>query len=83
MIVLFWRAANGTVARHRNPIVSAMGVGMKTMVIDRLHVLHLGVYNSCCMTVLWSLILADAWGVGTTKQETLIDMSVELSLIHI
>jgi hypothetical protein len=44
--VMFWRSANETIAKHRNPLFSVPGVTISSFAIDALHTLHLGVWKT-------------------------------------
>ena len=59
--VIFWRVGEETLARHRNPILDpALGVSVvRSIAIDTLHTLHLGVFKSWVKVVLWKLLLSD------------------------
>ena len=67
-----WRSSRETVARNRCPLFdSAVGIcPIKSMTIDSLHCLDLGVFNSFAKHVLWELILSGAWGRRQTVEET-------------
>eukprot|EP00974_Lingulodinium_polyedra_P129989 11212131-Lingulodinium_polyedra.AAC.1 len=75
--VLFWRRANVTLATHRNPLLDpALGITVKTMHLDVLHALDLGVFKSFCIHCLWELVLKDAWSTGETNADMLLQLSV-------
>ena len=40
--VLFWRPDDQTLANHRNPLLAATGVRIRSLALDTLHTLHLG-----------------------------------------
>ena len=76
--VLFWRPRAQTMSTRRCPLFCPeYGVSIETLTIDPLHCLHLGVYKDYCQTVIWSLILADAWDTRATNQDTLCQVSVQ------
>ena len=77
VFVLFWRTANETKARHRNPVSSATGVWVLTLALDTLHTFHLGIYMAYCATVLWTMILGNPWAVGHTTKERLIILGAQ------
>ena len=70
VIVLFWRTRNETIAKHRNPLFDD-GLGInpyRTLAIDALHDIHLGVMGRFVVVSLWALLEAD---VFDTKEGTL------------
>ena len=70
----FWRQA---IARNRNPLFPReTHISPCSIALESLHCLHFGVYKDYCMTVLWKCILADAWKLGTSTQNELVQMSV-------
>jgi hypothetical protein len=76
--VLFWRRPNQTIATRRCPLFCPeAGLTIETLTVDPLHTLHLGVYKDFCQTVLWEMILADAWSTGASNQDTLCQVSVQ------
>ena len=65
----FWRQANETSARHRNPLFSReTHTSPCSTALDSRHCLHLGVYKDYCMIVMVKCILADAWKLGTSTK---------------
>ena len=75
--VVFWRVKNTTMTLHRNPIFSrALGCTISTIALDMLHILHLGIYKLYCRTVIWLLILGNAYDVDYTGREALVELSV-------
>ena len=75
--VLFWRPGKQTFTYHRNPLFAAdTGLSVKSLALDTLHCLYLGVYKHYCMTVMWELILADVWATGASTQDQNIQDSV-------
>lgn len=70
--VVFWRPTLETLARHRNPLFSqALGLTPgRSMTVDVLHALHLGVLNGFCKHALWHMLLGGAWGRRETVDET-------------
>ena len=60
--VVFWRAERETLTKHRNPIFNpATGISVKTLCVDTLHCLYLGVFQAHCSRVVWGLVDADVW----------------------
>lgn len=63
--ILFWRKSLETRCRHRNPIWDpTIGVTLESLMVDKLHTLHLGPAMAWCCHALWQLILVDAWETG-------------------
>ena len=60
--VVFWRPSRETTTRHRNPLFGpSTGITVKSLCVDTLHCLYLGVFQVHCAAVAWELIEADAW----------------------
>ena len=62
--VIFWRASRDTLTRHRNPLFDP-DIGMtpkRTLTVDTLHALNLGVYKCWGKIAIWYIILADVYG---------------------
>lgn len=78
--VLFWRRAEETRARHRNPLWEpALGVSVcDSLMIDTLHTLYLGPAQVWVVHALWRIILVDAFRIGATG-----DRLHNLSLLRI
>ena len=69
--VTFWRCADETLTRHRNPVFDeTIGVTpSRTLIVDTLHALYLGVFNSYCRVAIWFLLTRSIWGsLGTTEE---------------
>ena len=62
-----------TLVRNRCPIFDLnLGITpVRSLTIDVLHCLYLGVFNSFAKHVIWMLILAGAWGKRQTNDETI------------
>lgn len=74
--ILIWRRTNETRIRHRNPLMSAdLGIGVRTLSMDYLHALNLGVLKSFSARAVWELILSDAFETGMANQEALVEAS--------
>lgn len=70
-LVLFWRPATETLAKHRNPLLSpSLGTGLGTLAIDTLHTLHLGVLKRFVMWFLWRVVDRDVYGVARAGHRT-------------
>lgn len=72
MVVVFWRPALETLARHRNPLFSSeLGVSpARSLTVDTLHAVFLGVMNVFCKYVAVTLFQAGVFGQQGTQQET-------------
>jgi hypothetical protein len=69
--VVFWRVSNESLARHRNPLFCAV-LGMtprRSLAVDELHALNLGVLNDFARMALWFLISSNIFGnVGAAEE---------------
>lgn len=75
--VLFWRPANETHTRRRNPLFSVdMGVTLAALVVEMMHVMHLGVLQKFVSWSWWGLILGNVFGLTISNEEELIELSV-------
>ena len=84
--VVFWRPANETRCKHRNPLFDAViGITVLLLMPDTLHALNLGVMQVFCRELLWNLILTNSWQCGYTTLPELVDKSLSLcksQLLH-
>jgi hypothetical protein len=63
--VLFWRRTMETRSRHRNPLFDErIGITLDSLMVDKLHTLHLGPALVWCAHALWQLILGDVFCTG-------------------
>jgi hypothetical protein len=71
--IVFWRSENETLTRHRNPIFDrAIGVTPhRSLTVDLLHCLFLGIMNVWARTAIWHLIMSGAFGDLGTKAENI------------
>jgi hypothetical protein len=69
--VIFWRKANDTLTRHRNPLFcDALGLSpRRNLTVDELHAVNLGVMNVYCKTVIWFILLGGVYGALGTREE--------------
>ena len=68
--ILFWRCAEDTATRHRNPVFDLdTGVTLDCLTVDLLHALNLGVMLKFCAVVLWCLIDSDVFPKAGTSEE--------------
>lgn len=67
---LFWRRANETRTRHRNPLFDAeIGLTLDSLQVDKLHTLHLGPAQTWACHAMWRLILNDAYGTRAKGEQ--------------
>jgi hypothetical protein len=71
--VIFWRPSLESLARHRNPLFcNLLGMSPKrSLTIDALHALYLGVMKSWCVAALWYILLSGMYGAIGTAEENL------------
>ena len=54
---MFWNTIAETLTKHRNPLMTGFHIGLRrTLTVDALHTLYLGVFNACCVHVAWVFI---------------------------
>ena len=73
MPVLFWRPSCETLCRFRNPLM-AQDLGItpnRSLTVDGLHCLYLGVMLAFCRFLVWLMITEYVWGRASTAEETL------------
>ena len=73
MPVLFWRPGSETLCRFRSPLM-AQDLGItpsRSLTIDTLHCLYLGVMLAFSRYVVWLMITEHVWGLAGTAEETL------------
>lgn len=72
MPVVFWRRSLETMSRHRNPIFQAdLGVTpMRSLTIDALHAVFLGVMLAFAKHALWFMLEQGVWAKRATTDET-------------
>ena len=72
--VLFWRRSRETAARHRNPIFDPeIGLTIKSLKVDSLHCLALGVWQVVLSAILAAIVAHDVYGaaaMGATTVES-------------
>ena len=69
--VLFWRPEREFMTRHRNPMFD-IELGLtpsRSLTVDTLHCLYLGVLLDVCKVIVWWLIEHGKWGVVGTLYE--------------
>ena len=60
--VVFWRSKPEDAIRFRCPIFGgAAGITVRSLCVDELHTMHLGVFQDYILAVFWSCIKADLW----------------------
>ncbi len=67
----FWRSSNEYITRHRNPIFDReLGITpSKSLTVDVLHCINLGVLLVWCRHVVWMLIVSHVWTAAGTLEE--------------
>ena len=73
MPVVFWRTSSETMARCRLPLFSSeLGITpVRTLTVDGMHCLYLGVMQHFCRHLIWLMISSFVWGRTGTNEETL------------
>eukprot|EP00969_Alexandrium_andersonii_P219717 9704042-Alexandrium_andersonii.AAC.1 len=68
--LVFWRTADQTMCVHRCPLFGPHTMlGPELLLVDEMHCLHLGVFATFILTVLWDLISANAFEAGQCHNE--------------
>jgi hypothetical protein len=69
--VVFWRQAQDTLTRHRNPVFSKElgSTPGRSLTVDVLHCLNLGVMLTFCRHIILFLLGSGVWGVHGTMAE--------------
>lgn len=76
--LLFWRTTCETAAKRRMPLLAEhLGATLDIMVVDQMHVMHLGILQKYISFVLWSLLLRNAWKVNATSQDMRLTLGVQ------
>jgi hypothetical protein len=77
-IVMFWRTTSETLAKHRNPLFNEkLGINpYRTLAIDPLHDIHLGVLLRFVTHVFWCLLLADVFKTRSGNKEERLKLGV-------
>ena len=62
--VTMWRRSLESLCRHRNPLWSdSLGLSAeRSLTVDTLHALYLGVMNVWCRTAVWKLVMSGVYG---------------------
>jgi hypothetical protein len=77
--VLFWRPSQSARVSHRLPLFcAAIGITMKTIILDLMHAFHLGVGLEFATQAIWEIVLSDVFQTGATTQDVLKDKTCEL-----
>ena len=72
MPLIFWRPSSETLCRFRNPLL-ARDLGItpyRSLTVDGLHCLYLGVMLAFCKYVVWLMSTEHVWGRAKTAEET-------------
>ena len=78
--VVFWRHADESLARHRSPLFEAnVGVApRRSLTVDTLHCLYLGVINVWCKIAVWALLDSDVYGQVGGREEAALAATLAL-----
>ena len=78
--IIFWRRDNESVARHRNPLFSReLGVTpSRSLVVELLHAVFLGVLLIWCRVAVWALIVGGVYGHSGGGGENIIAVMLVL-----
>lgn len=76
--LVFWRRSEETLVLHRNPLWnSELGVtAARTLTVDLMHTMHLGVFQSWAKVVVWMVLDSPAWVPSRGSAEEHARMSV-------
>jgi hypothetical protein len=83
--VVFWRSSREVVARHRNPLFTKeLGMSInRSLTVDVLHAVYLGVLNVFCKHTLWVFLASNVWGgLGTFEEALQVRLVVFKSKLH-
>jgi hypothetical protein len=76
--IVFWRSAEETIVHHRNPLWD-VGLGLtacKSLTVDVLHCLHLGVFAQWCKFAVWLLLESPLWAPRDVAADERVRISV-------
>jgi len=81
----FWRMSNETITRHRNPLFSAMiGTSVhKTLGIDWLHALSLGVINFIVMFIFHEALHRNIFKIANAPTAVIFELGVRRLLVEL
>ena len=77
--IIFWRTSEESLARHRNPVFEPeLGITpARSVVVDVLHAVFLGILLVWCRCAVWTLLLNGAYGHARENHEYLtIDQNI-------
>ena len=77
IVATFWRASAETVTRHRNPLMEVAGMSLRTIMVDMLHTVHLGVLHRFIWFTAWAMFDQDSFQVGATRSDARVTMSIQ------
>jgi hypothetical protein len=79
--LLFWDPTKQSMSKNRNPLFSeSTCLGPEQFCADELHTMHLGVFQSYILRVLWLLIQEDVWHTARGLPE---DAAIETCVLRL
>ena len=83
-IATFWRSSRETLTRHRNPLFDPeIGITPKrSLTVDTLHALNLGVYKIWAKVAIWYILLSDVYGRITSLTADL-DTAIRVMVVSL
>ena len=82
----FWRQKDDTIARHKNPyFLQRLGLSpAKTLCVDALHTLNLGVYKNWGKLAIWCLLLSGIYAaVGNAEEHLVVALLVMRNALNV
>jgi hypothetical protein len=81
----FWRTANETRTKHRNPLYSpSIGISVVLMLVDMLHAFYLGLLQNFASDLTWELIICNCWDITSNRSwDDHVTLSVRLLAIEL
>eukprot|EP00971_Amphidinium_carterae_P341331 6480090-Amphidinium_carterae.1 len=74
---VMWRVANQSLCKHRNPLFTETLNLCRTMSIDAMHTLCLGVFTQFVHCALWSCVSNNMAGASTRSKEERLQANVD------
>ena len=76
--ITFWRVSRTSLTKHRNPLFDArLGITVQSLMLDTLHILHLGVFKVYCCHALWTMVANDVWECGDNREDVRLQVNIE------